>query len=33
MKFLWRGPFRTDTERDEAITELQEMMKKMSKTS
>ncbi len=32
MKFMWRGPFRNDAERDEAITELQEVIMKMSGT-
>ena len=32
MKFMWRAPFRNDAERDEAISELQEIIMKMSGT-
>ena len=30
MKLMWRGPFKNDAERDEAIAELQEIIMKMS---
>tara|TARA_B100001123_G_C14736455_1_gene799092 strand:+ start:267 stop:368 length:102 start_codon:yes stop_codon:yes gene_type:complete len=29
MKYLWRPPFRNNEERDEAIEELQELLKRI----